>query len=204
MRFKNLNIEERSARYSEIQKENLKRISNSLNKIGEFFDVVIEFEKFVAKEIKKELNDYFNIRENKDEIIEENGNDYYINEVFLPVVKKLEEKMALAIENWNTERREYTLDKMQSFIDILKNMNSGIESLKKDDNNNIETFQAIQDLINTFGNFVVYKSVTTTDRAKRIENLFYLKEELNNAEEKVKAVNGNKEKKKSKLTIDDL
>lgn len=202
MRFKNINIEERSAKYSDVQKESLQKISNSLNKIGDFFDVVVEFEKFIVKDIRKELNDYFAIRDNKDSIVNENGSQYYIDEVFLPVVEKLEERMTLAIENWNTERSDYSVDKLRNFIEVLKGMYSGIENLKGQDN--IETFSAIQDLIDTFGNFVVYKSITTEDRAKRIENLFYLREEMENVEENISTSNGKKEKPKKKLTIDDL
>ena len=205
MRFKNINIEERSSKYSDIQKESLQKISDSLNKIGSFFDTIVEFEKFIAKEIKKELNDYFVIRDNKDSIIKEHGNDYYINEIFLPIVEKLENRMSLAIENWNTEKPEYNLNNLKNFINVLKSMYSGIESLKEKDPN-IESFSAVQDLINTFGNFVIYKSITTDDRAKRIENLLYLKEEMENAEENINNnSNGEENKKpKKKLTIDDL
>lgn len=190
MRFKSINIENRSSKYSEKQKESLSVITASLSRIGEVFDSIVELEQFIIKDVKKELNDYFNIRENRLFIIEENGNEYYINNIFLPIVEALEARLDLAVENWN-QTSDISIDSLNDFIDGMKSLYQILKNFP-----DIETAKAIQDLCNSFANFVVYRAINSTDRAKKMENLYLLKESLDEIEET--------KPEKKKFTIDDL
>lgn len=202
MRFKRLNIEERSKKYSDTQKQSLDNISTSINKIGEFFDVIVELEQFVVKNIKPELIDLFKILENRDSLVEEHGKDLYINDIFIPVVEKLESSLDSSKENWNSNRKDYNLDVIKSSVEHLKEFNKALQNLIESTGSRVETFVAIDDIFKSFGNFVVYKSIVSDNRAEKIENLLHLKEEISNIDETIKS--GNEGKRKTKLTIDDL
>lgn len=202
MRFKRLNIEERSKKYSDTQKQSLDNISTSINKIGEFFDVIVELEQFVVKNIKPELIDLFKILENRDSLVEEHGKDLYINDIFIPVVEKLESSLDSSKENWNSNRKDYNLDVIKSSVEHLKEFNKALQNLIESTGSRVETFIAIDDIFKSFGNFVVYKSIVSDNRAEKIENLLHLKEEISNIDETIKS--GNEGKRKTKLTIDDL
>lgn len=190
MRFKSMNIENRSSKYSDTQKESLSVITESMNKVGEVFDNFIEFEQFIIKDIKKELNDYFNVRENRSVIIKENGNDYYINNVFLPVVEALEKRLQLAVENWNSTS-DINIESLNIFAESMKSIYQALKNFP-----NLETAKAIKELCDSFANFMVYRAVNAEDRAKKMESLYYLKESLDEVEE-VKP-------EKKRFTIDDL
>ncbi len=199
MRFKKINIENRSNKYSEQQRDSLMSISANLNKIGEFFDILIEFEQSVIKDIKKELTDFLKIRENREEIIKENGKKYYIDNFFIPIANELESALTIAIENWNTNKNDFNIEILNGFINNLKILNNSLRELKKVTGSTIETFDAIQNLINTFGNFTVYKAVISDNRAERFEALLMLQDNIDNINESSDDNTVNK-----KLTIDDL
>lgn len=196
MRFKKINITERSDRYAEEQKKMLQDITKSINEIGEFFDKIVEFEQYIIKEIKKELIDYFKVRDNRDEIINQYGKEYYIDNIFLSVVDALEEKINITIENWNDENKEYSLDVIKRFIESLKQVYSGLK-IVSEENKEIKTFQSMKNLIDSFANFMIYKSIMLEDRVERLNTLTYFKDKLENIEEQ-------KIEEDHQLTIDDL
>lgn len=202
MRFKRLNIEERSKKYSDAQKSSLNNISSNINKIGEFFDVIVELEQFVIKNIRPELIDFFKILENRDSLISEHGKDAYIDEIFIPVAEKLETSLYSAEDNWNSSRKDYNIDMIKESIEHLKAFNRALQDLLNSTESKVETFIAINEIFKSFGNFVVYKSIVSDNRAEKIENLLHLKEEITDIDNVIdKAKKG---ERKTKLTIDDL
>jgi hypothetical protein len=201
MRFKKINISERSSNYEDAQKQSLESISSHLNDIGGVFDTVVELEQYILKDVRKQLFDFYTIRENKDEIIEKYGKDYYIENLFLQVVDDLQQAVNLSIENWNTEHEEFTIEHINRFINSLKSIYHDIKDLI-DKFPNIKTFSAITDLIDAFGNFIVFKSINTTNKIEMLNMFVQFKSQLQEIEQ-----SPSKEKKKNekkKLTIDDL
>jgi len=203
MRFKRLNIEERSKKYSDAQKSSLDTISKNINKIGEFFDIIVELEQFIIKNIKPELLDFFKLIDNRDSLISEHGKDGYINELFIPTVEKLESALVSARENWDANREDYTISTIEKSVEYLKTFNRSLQELIQSSGQKVETFMAIDDIFKSFGNFVVYKSIISDNRAEKIENLIFLKEEVADIDNTVKQPKSG-EKRKTKLTIDDL
>lgn len=97
--------------YEDKQKLVLDSIISRVNRISDFFDVVVKLEKFIIEEVKDEYSELIDVRNNKVKIETEEDAASYIKNHFLPAVDKLNNKMELSIQSWNHVEREYTTGK---------------------------------------------------------------------------------------------
>lgn len=197
MRLKNIHIEERSSIYSLEQKERLKIISYEVNKIGEIFDVLVDLEMFVIENIEQKLNDFINIKINKDSIVSKEGLEKYLLDYFKPASEALDDELNKVVELWNNKmievnKKEYTLENIRSIINKFKELYKFIEPIIQTSDFKIEGFESLKKIIEEFTNFKIYHILISNDIIEKLQSLIDLKSKIE----------GKKEKKK--LTIDDL
>lgn len=197
MRLKNINIEERSSIYSSEQKDRLRVISSEVNKIGEIFDVLVDLESFVIENIEQKLNDFMNVKTNKDSIVAKIGIDKYLSDYFRPASDSLDADLNRVIELWNEKmieinKKEYTLENIRSVINKFKELYKFIDPIIQTSEFKIEGFESLKKIIEEFTNFKIYRVLISEDIVEKLQSLIDLKSKIE----------GKKEKKK--LTIDDL
>lgn len=195
MRLKGLSSDNAKQSYNDTQKKSLNTIISRINKIGEFFENVARFEQFVLDDIKDKYWELINVRQKKNQIINNEGNKEYINNYFLPAVNNLNEKIEKTIQNWNLIERHYTTGIIYGFISGIKNLHKQLGILIE--NEESEIVESVQDIVNNFAEFRVYKAVMSTDVLKRIETLLSI-------ENDVILLKNNQNLPKKRLTIDDL
>lgn len=197
MRLKNINIEERSSIYSSEQKDRLRVISSEVNKIGEIFDVLVDLESFVIENIEQKLNDFMNVKTNKDSIVAKIGIDKYLSDYFRPASDSLDADLNRVIELWNKKmieinKKEYTLENIRSVINKFKELYKFIDPIIQTSEFKIEGFESLKKIIEEFTNFKIYRVLISENIVEKLQSLIDLKSKIE----------GKKEKKK--LTIDDL
>ena len=197
MRLKSINIEERSSIYSSEQKDRLRVISSEVNKIGEIFDVLVDLESFVIENIEQKLNDFMNVKTNKDSIVAKIGIDKYLSDYFRPASDSLDADLNRVIELWNEKmieinKKEYTLENIRSVINKFKELYKFIDPIIQTSEFKIEGFESLKKIIEEFTNFKIYRVLISEDIVEKLQSLIDLKSKIE----------GKKEKKK--LTIDDL
>jgi len=197
MRLKNINIEERSSIYSSEQKDRLKMISSEVNKIGDIFDVLVELETFVIDNIEQKLNDFINIKVNKDSITKNVGLEKYLSDYFKPSSDCLDKELKNVISQWDRmmmERNthEYKLENIRLIINKFKELYKFIDPIIQTTEFKIEGFESLKKIIEEFTNFKIYKVLISEDIIEKLQLLIDLKSKID----------GKKEMKK--LTIDDI
>jgi len=198
LRLKKLtNKFELSKNYENEQKMVLSSIISRLNRVGDFFDVIIKLEKFIIEEVRDEYTELTNVRADKDKIVMNDSLFDYTNKHFLPAVDNLNNKIELSVQSWNYVEREYTTGKIYGFVSAIKNFYKELNMLEgQDDENDLHpssTTEAIKDLINDFDRFKIYKAIMSENIINRIEILLSMQVDI---------LESNSESKK--LTLDDL
>ena len=200
MRLKKLNHNfEKYKDYENEQKMVLGSIVSRLNRIGDFFDVIVKLEKFVIEEVREEYSKLVEVRMNKAKIEVDEGNEAYIKNHFLPAVDALNKKMENSVQNWNYVEREFTTGKIYGFISATKNFYKELDKLNGDDEDedlhgsSISTL--IKDILDNFGRFKMYKAIISKDIVIRLEILLSMQKDI---------ASYKKGDKPKKLTLDDL
>jgi hypothetical protein len=198
MRLKKLSHDfEKYKGYENEQKLVLSSIISRLNRIGDFFDVVVKLEKFVIEEVRDEYAALIDIRNKKAEIEEAESAVAYIQNHFLPAVDVLSNKIEKSTQSWNHVEREYTTGKIFGFISAMKNFYKELEVLDKGTGNEelhgLSMTSLIKDILDNFGRFKMYKAIMTDDVVVKLETLLSMQEDMVATEKPVK-----------RLTLDDL
>lgn len=199
MRLKKINYDfEKQKSYEDKQKNILSSVISRINRIGDFFDIVVKLEKFVIEEVRQEYIELIQIRQKKEELMENEGLEKYIKEYFLPVVNKLNTKIEQSVRSWNHVERDYTTGKIYGFVSAMKNFYKELDKLnKEDDVSEFPMSQLMKDVLDSFGNFKMFKAVMSEDSVSRIETLLEIQQDIINIEKTQK-------KEKRKVTLDDL
>lgn len=197
MRLKNINIEERSSVYSAEQKDRVRVISAEVNKIGEIFDVLVDLESYVIENIEQKLNDFMNVKINKDSIVEKVGIDNYLSDYFRPASDSLTQDLERVILMWDekmvsNKTEEYKLENIQVVINKFKELYKFIEPIIQTSEFKIAGFESLKKIIEEFTNFKIYRVLISDSVVEKLQSLIDLKSKIE----------GKKESKK--LTIDDL
>lgn len=171
--------------YENEQKLVLSSIISRINRIGDFFDVVVKLEKFVIEEVRDEYAAFIEIRNNKSDIEEAEGTTSYIQNHFLPAVDVLNGKMEESIQSWNHVEREYTTGKVFGFISAMKNfykelevMDSTLSDEEDGDLHGSSMSGLIKDILDNFGRFKMYKAIMTEDVIVKVETLLSMQEDM--------------------------
>lgn len=189
--------------YDSEQKLVLSSIISRINRIGDFFDVVIKMEKFVIEEVRDEFAALVDIRNRKSEIEKAEGSVDYINKHFLPAVNKLNDKMEASVQSWNHVEREYTTGKIFGFISAMKNFSKELVAMDsalsddegEDDLHGSSTTVLIKDILDNFDKFKMYKAIMTDDVILKMQTLLSMQKDISDKEP---------EKKSNRVTLDDL
>lgn len=202
MRLKKLSHNfEKYKDYENEQKMVLSSIISRLNRIGDFFDVVVKMEKFMIEELRDEYAKLVEVRQNKAEIEEREGSVDYIQKHFLPAVEALNKKIENSIQSWNHVEREYTTGKVYGFISAMKNFYKELDNMdnNSEDENSLHGSSMtglIKDILDGFGKFRMYKAIMSDDTVVRLQTLLSMQENILSFSE------GNEDEKR--LTLDDL
>jgi hypothetical protein len=198
MRLKKLNYNaEKYNTYESEQRMVLSSIMSRINRIGDFFDVIVKLEKFVLEEVREEYAKLIEVRDKKKEIVSKEGATRYINNYFMPVVNTLNNKIEQSIKSWNHVEREYATGKVYGFISAVKNFYKELDAFDdEDDLNESPMTSLIKEILDNFGRFKMYKAIMSDDIVVRMETLLSMQKDIleNNS-------GGPKEKK---ITLDDL
>lgn len=199
MRFKEISIDDvvSTSNYTTEQGRALKNISKKINLIGEFFDQLAKLENFVIKSFYTDYINLIKIRENRSEIEKIGGSEVYINDYFLPAAKKLNDRINIAISEWNAINQTWSLDIMHSRIEKLKKIRKNIEKQFQEQ----DFVGNICSLLDSFAHFKIYKVLTLETTLDRIEILLRFKDDLVSVVESEDSV---KEIKSKPVSIDDL
>jgi len=194
---------EKYKNYENEQKMVLSSIISRLNRIGDFFDVVVKLEKFMIEEVREEYTDLIEIRQKKQEIEDVEGPSDYITKYFVPAVTRLNDKIEALIQDWNRVEKEYTTGKIYGFISAMKNF---YKELDEFDNSNTKeeselhgspTTDLVKEILDSFSNFRMYKAVMSDDLVKRLETLLSMQQDIMEFNEKAP-------EELKRLTLDDL
>lgn len=205
MRLKKLSHDfEKYNSYESEQKIVLSSIISRLNRMGDFFDVVVKLEKFMIEEVRAEYTKLIEVRQKKQEIEAKEGSANYIKNYFLPAVSNLNNKIEVSIQNWNHVEKEYTTGKIYGFISAMKNfykelsnMDKANTSLDEDANlHNLSITNIIKDIMDSFAKFRMYKAIMCDDIIIRLETLLSMQKDITDYNEKPSEV--------KRLTLDDL
>jgi hypothetical protein len=200
MRLKKLSHNfEKYKDYEDEQKLVLSSIISRLNRIGDFFDVVVKLEKFVIEEVRDEYTKLIEVRNKKAEIEAAEDSVSYIQNHFLPAVEALNQKMESSIQSWNHVEREYTTGKVFGFISAMKNFYKELEAMdsalpdEDSDLHGSSMTTLIKDILDNFGKFKMYKAIMSDDVIVKLETLLSMQEDMVGEKSETK-----------KLTLDDL
>jgi len=203
MRLKKLSQNfEQNKDYANEQKLVLSSIISRINRIGDFFDVVVKLEKFMIEEVRDEYNKLIEIRHKKLEIERSEGKAQYIEKHFLPAVEVLSKKIETSIQSWNYVEKEYTTGKVFGFVGALKNFYKELEKMDKvignkdEDLHEFSMTTVIKDILDNFGRFKMYKAIMTDDTITKVETLLSMQEDITELKEP--------DSKPKSLTLDDL
>lgn len=201
MRLKKLSHNfEKYKDYEDEQKMVLSSIISRLNRIGDFFDVVVKLEKFVIEEVREEYARLVEIRNKKNEIEAAEGTAAYIQNHFIIAVEALNTKIESAIQSWNYVEKEYTTGKIFGFISAMKNFYKELEimdfdnSEEEDNLYNSSTTTLIKDILDNFGRFKIYKAIMSDNIVTKLETLLSMQDDMLNVNDS----------KPSRLTLDDI
>lgn len=199
MRLKSVNIGERSSVYSNEQKERLKSISQNINKIGEIFDIIVDLEMYIIDNVEKHLNDFILIKTNKEKITREEGEDRYLNFYFKNAAEKLDLELKRVAVSWDersmiNKLESHTISSIRNSIENYKRLYSFINPIVvKSSEYKIEGFEALKNIIEEFGNFRIYKVLTSNNVTEKLNILIDLKSKIEGTKSFTK-----------KITIEDL
>jgi len=204
MRLKKLSHDsEKYNAYEAEQKIVLSSIISRLNRIGDFFDVVIKLEKFMVEELRTEYTKLINIRQRKQTIEASEGSEAYIKNYFLPAVSELNDKIEISIQNWNRVEKEHTTGKIYGFISAMKNFYKELDNIDKTDlseeDANLHSSSMtdiIKEIMDSFSKFRMYKAIMCDDLIIRLETLLSMQKDIAEYNEKPNEV--------KRLTLDDL
>lgn len=185
--------------YEAEQKNILNTIISRINRIGDFFDSIVKFEKFMIEEIKNEYRQLVIIRQQKNEIINKIGIEEYLNKHFIPTVNSLSDKIEVSVQSWNNVEKEYTTGKMYGFISAMKNFYIDLDKVDKQEDSELHTSSMsgiIKEILDIFGNFKMYKAIMTDDIVQKIETLLSIQQYILN--------NGSAKENKKPITLADL
>ena len=182
--------------YKNEQKNVLNDIISKINRISDFFDAIAEFEKFIIEEIKTDYMVLIDIRQRRAEIEEREGKYSYLNNHFLPTMSTLNDKIDLAMRNWNIVEKEFTVNKMKSFIIALKNFVTELNVLDAIEFGDKTSLTAtITDIIESFDKFKVYKAIISGDIVTRATTLISMQRDI---------IEYNKKTEEKRKTLDDI
>lgn len=176
MRLKTLNFSGRSDSFSPITSKLVKEMTGDLNKMGTLFDKFVELETFIFSNIIDEFEELISIRENRKNIEEENGQQSYLNDYFLPAAKTLESKIDTIIEEWNLINNDFDSNKIIKIGDMLKSFKVYLNDLLK--GNNLNTIEIMKQIIDDFGRFKSIGCMASNNIALKIEVLLQSKENI--------------------------
>jgi len=202
MRLKRLNNNfEKYNNYDSEQKIILSSIISRLNRVGDFFDVIVKLEKFMVEEIRNEYSKLIDIRSKKQEIEKKENSENYIKNYFLPAAAILNSKIETSIQNWNHVEKEYTTGKIYGFISAMKNFYKELDDMDKLENNGsglhgLSTTSAIKDIMDNFSRFRMYKVIMSDNIIVRLEILLSMQKDITEYNEKPTET--------KRLTLDDL
>ncbi len=205
MRLKKLSHDfEKYNSYESEQKIVLSSIISRLNRMGDFFDVVVKLEKFMIEEVRTEYTRLIDVRQKKQEIEAQEGSAAYIKNHFLPAVSDLNNKIEISIQNWNHVEKEYTTGKIYGFISAMKNFYKELDNMDKmyinpNENMNLHgssITNIMKDIVDNFSRFRMYKAIMCDDIIIRLEALLSMQKDIIDYNEKPN--------KAKRLTLDDL
>jgi hypothetical protein len=198
MRLKKLNYNaEKYNTYESEQRMVLSSIMSRINRIGDFFDVIVKLEKFVLEEVREEYAKLIEVRDKKKEIVSKEGATRYINNYFMPVVQTLNNKIEQSIKSWNHVEREYATGKVYGFISAVKNFYKELDAFDdEDDLNESPMTSLIKEILDNFGRFKMYKAIMSDDIVVRMETLLSMQKDI--------LENNSAGPKEKKITLDDL
>lgn len=200
MRLKKLNYDfEKQKSYEEKQKNVLNSVVSRINRISDFFDVVVKLEKFMIEEVREEYIQLVQVRQKKEDLMKSEGLEKYIKEYFLPAVERLNEKIEYSVQSWNHVERDYTTGKIYGFVSAMKNFYKELDKLnEEDDVNEFPMSELMKDVLDSFGNFKMFKAVMSEDSVSRIETLLEIQQDIVDVEEQKES------NTKNKITLEDL
>lgn len=205
MRLKKLSHDfEKYNSYESEQKMVLSSIISRLNRMGDFFDVIVKLEKFMIEEVRVEYTKLVEVRQKKQEIESKNGSVVYINDYFLPTVSALNSKIETSIQNWNRVEKEYTTGKIYGFISAMKNFYKELDNMDKihtppEEDSNLHSSSItniMKEVMDSFSKFRMYKAIMCDDLIIRLETLLSMQKDITEYNEKPNEV--------KRLTLDDL
>lgn len=190
MRVKDFAMDERIQTYSENQRDKLLTLTSKIEGLNELFDIMVELENFFISNIIYELNRLLLLRSQNENMTR----DVYLDE-FKKYASQLNEKIDNLIVKWDSMyiRAGYTIDNIKMIIESMKecvHILSPIKNFTKS-----ETVDILVNLINEFGYFRIYKTISSDNIIERLNILITLKNEIERCGIK---------KPRKKLTIDDI
>jgi len=205
MRLKKLSHDfEKYNSYESEQKMVLSSIISRLNRMGDFFDVIVKLEKFMIEEVRLEYTKFVEVRQKKQEIENKDGSAIYINDYFLPTVSALNSKIETSIQNWNRVEKEYTTGKIYGFISAMKNFYKELDNMDKvhtppEEDLNLHSSSMtniMKEVMDSFSKFRMYKVIMSDDLIVRLEILLSMQKDITEYNEKPNEV--------KRITLDDL
>lgn len=198
MRLKTINIQDRSESFSNETSDLVKNITSDINKISLIFDKFLEIESFIMFNVIEEFEDFVEIRNNRIEIEKD---DDYLNNYFKPAALKLEKKINDMTEEWNLMNEEFNADSICRICGTLKSFRNFINELLNSENTCLDTIETIGKIVDDFGRFQSIGAMVGTNIVDKIESLLASKENILKIKEDPKFLD---EINIDDLSIDDL